>query len=755
VAVLPPLLAFLLVAPPASARVFPTPILVDDEVELRSLYQDGTLTEDDLELLLELLNDPVNINRARRNGLYDLPGVTLSMATAIVADRKANGPYPNVESLLRVPGMTADVVEQLLPYAEALPPSPPPGSLTGHVRAKSAWFFQPVDEFDPDHPNRTHNAGQLGYDRIPDSYLKGRFRYMKWLKVGYLGLAQDGLSSVAYDPESRDFYGSWGAPVFELGKVYAQAERGDNELVLGSYTTGFGVGLTFDSTNRTHPHGIYPDLTVTGTERFSLRKGQFGVAGRLGAMRLSDSLALDTTVFASTWRYNIYQYDLGVGGYEGLDPLVDETSSPRVYVETPDGEWWKGGWLTIPDAYQESVVGANSTLEIGEQLDVGATAYFGHINAHVLRGVEDNYELVLRSAWPETRDYGAVGVHASYLTGTTEFLGEFSQSLNIGGTTDHRGGQAALVKGIFDLGRGELETSLRHYGTHFDNPHARGLAAADEYGGQRDRDEQGARVKLQYEPSLWLGVRFMGEVWRRPSLGTTNMELYGRVEWKPFEDVSLIVLADHRNRDLANNGRTREYGGDYIDYSEYGADIDQPRIDQLIDESFEVIEGAGSKNYWGTQLKVNALPRTKLTAYYKRTYTDEGYLYPAWDDGYCDYWYMIGHYVWFKAQVKPIDATSITLRGRYEDEDVHGSKGLRYVEGYLQVDQKLPKRIKVGVRGMMMRDLNDPDAEFKDPCNRAGAPDLCGTCVCEDIEDTEETELKTKGMVWVTLDWRF
>jgi len=744
VALLPSLLALLLTVPASHGRVYPVPILADNEDDLRLLLADETLTEEDLEVLLELLADPVDLNRARKNVIYDLPGVSLSLAEAIVADRKAKGPFENHASLRRVEGVTPEVLQQIVPFSEVTPPVQVKQDLKGKIRLRSAWAWEKEDIIIDDHANHTHNARQLGYDRVPNTYLSARLRYRKWLDMGFLGLAQDGISGIAYDPEGRDFYATWRSPMPEFGKAFVRAKRLKYEAILGSYTAGFGVGLTFDNSNRTHPHGLYTDLTISGTDRFSLRKGLMGLGASFFDLALGANATVDATVFASSWEYDIYQYDIGVSGGSELDPVVDDTDSPRIYVENSDGEFYKGGWLRMPNAYRESLVGANSTLRFLDSAELGVTAWVGHLDMTSIEGVEHEDELMLRGGYPQEHTFGAVGANAAYELGLLDLRGEFAHSFT--------GGQAVLIKGIFDAAIGEVETSLRHYGTEFDNPHARGMANADEYAGYRDRDEQGARIKAQLEPADWLSTRLMGDIWQRMSTGVWNMELYGRVAVEPHQAWSLVALADHKNRHIGINERSGEYGGDWVDpaYEDY----DPLELDDGYDD---VVEGAGSKNYWGAQLRSEAIPRTTLTAFYKRIYEDAAYWYPAQsEDAYCEYWYQVGHYTWAKLQFKPTDNTWISARFRYEDEDVHGSKGEHDIETYLQIDQKLPKKIKLALRGTLVHELSDPEADWWGPCQAAGAPDLNGSCIdASDAIEALAEELENDILVQFTFEWRF
>ncbi len=374
------LLAILLATPSAQARTYSAPIFAEDEVELRELYTDGVLTEEELELLLELINDPVDVNRARRKELYDLPGITMGMAQRIVQDRKSNGPFASLEQLMRVEGMGAMQVEQLRAFVELAAPTDVAGSVRGYVKAKTAFQFDPVEVIEADHPARTHTPAQLGYGKAPNTYLKGRFKYKKGVDAGIAMLAQDGVTGLAYDPESRDLFAAWGAPGVQFGKAYLHLEDKNRELVAGSFTAGFGAGLTFDTTNRTHPTGLYSDLTLTGTDRFSLRKGLMGVGGGLISQPMGGGTTLDATVFASTNRLDIYMYDVGVAGGEKIDPHLEDEPSPRVWVQAADGTYQRAGYLTLPNLYRESLAGGNATVFFNDRAEVGLTAYVSHLS---------------------------------------------------------------------------------------------------------------------------------------------------------------------------------------------------------------------------------------------------------------------------------------------------------------------------------------------------------------------------------------
>lgn len=59
---------------------------------------------------------PVSLNDASATALDSLPGVGPALAAAIVADREANGPFPDVAALDRVQGIGPATVEELRPF---------------------------------------------------------------------------------------------------------------------------------------------------------------------------------------------------------------------------------------------------------------------------------------------------------------------------------------------------------------------------------------------------------------------------------------------------------------------------------------------------------------------------------------------------------------------------------------------------------------------------------------------------------------
>ncbi len=74
---------------------------------------------EDIALLVSLRRDPLDINRAGRTELEQLPWITPALAGAIVAWRERNGLFGSTGELARVPGFTAGLVSRISPFVRA------------------------------------------------------------------------------------------------------------------------------------------------------------------------------------------------------------------------------------------------------------------------------------------------------------------------------------------------------------------------------------------------------------------------------------------------------------------------------------------------------------------------------------------------------------------------------------------------------------------------------------------------------------
>jgi competence ComEA-like helix-hairpin-helix protein len=59
---------------------------------------------------------PVDLNRATREQLMNLPGIGPVLADRIIANRTANGPFRSVADITRVPGIKGKTLEKVRPF---------------------------------------------------------------------------------------------------------------------------------------------------------------------------------------------------------------------------------------------------------------------------------------------------------------------------------------------------------------------------------------------------------------------------------------------------------------------------------------------------------------------------------------------------------------------------------------------------------------------------------------------------------------
>ena len=720
-----------LTAAPALAYDYSTSIYIHDDEDLLELYYSGLLEEDEYQVLVELLNSPVDINTATADALYDLPGISHTTAAAIVKRIEDEGPFKSRIAFIDMPGVGDDVFEQLLPFIDDLPPLEQQLPVKGIFKMRLGAPFEKIEPLEEDHPNKTHRIEQLGYGKFPPLYLSGQLSVNKWLEMGLLGTVQEEVASTHYDPATHDFKARWGTPVFELDKGYVSAKGPDGSGILGSYTAGFGRRLTFDVSDRTEPHGWYRDTSVnTSTNTFGLldlfrpQQRLFGGSARLTALRFGRS-RFDLSIFGSSRLHDLYQYHLG---FEEGGELV----SPRVYVHDLYGEYQKVGYMTLPNAYREDLVGGNVTFRLNELSHVGVTGYVAHIDKTVIDGVTANDDWQFRYRMPNRDYFGAFGVDFLVALGMLDLAGEYSHNDN--------NGNALLLQANLSRPRVDLDFVFRSYDVNYDNPHNRGIAASDVYGGLRARDETGFRFKGMVQPTDWLKLRAETDIWERPSTGVWNFKAYGKLELLPIQEIRLSGFTRWTNKDLVNNGRTRVYAGaEDIDLlaQSFGYDLGDYEVDE------NVIDGAGSRTQVGGQLDIKAIPATTITLYYQRFYEDANVLYPT-GDGPCEPWFLVGNYFWVKARVKPGKFTTLTWRLKLADDDVYGSLGGKWFVSYLQIEQKIgrpPKpRAKIILRGSIGRYLLDLDSGWYADCKNAGVPNIVdgGTCLTGETDSVDE-----------------
>ncbi|MBM4355509.1 MAG: helix-hairpin-helix domain-containing protein, partial [Deltaproteobacteria bacterium] len=396
---------------PVRAYDYRVPIIVQDEDDLNELLASEKITEEQWDTLLDLLRNPLDLNKASRDELYDLPGLTYEMADRIIEHRK-DTPFKRPTELKKIEGITDDIWVQVRKFVKVVKPKKikvgkPKKGFKGKVRVKA------VDRIKEAGTTSTSKADE----DYPEGYLQVKVEDPETFEAGAAVITRNVLGDVENlghygkqtpivvdaegnpKPESsfpmdKYYYIKTSGPTYmpSWPKVYGMTEMGGVEMLAGSYRIGFGQRLVFDSTGRNNPAGFVPDLTVQeGEYGFSFYKGQFGAAATV-PIGLTPDIGLEATPFFSWWRYDVNQYYIkhattGMGcnkdNLEGGDPADPTCYEPfailEPYGDTPGTYTYTYG-KSFPESYSELIGGANVRLLFLGRSHVGLTGYVDKVD---------------------------------------------------------------------------------------------------------------------------------------------------------------------------------------------------------------------------------------------------------------------------------------------------------------------------------------------------------------------------------------
>ncbi len=628
-------LLLLAASPSAFAFDYGSPILVRSESDIIELEYSGEIDEELRDQLLDLFDNPLDLNTASREDLALLPEITYGLADRII-ERRGERAFENPRQVRDVVGRS--IYNQIKPFVITMKVPQPPEPLKGVVSARY------LDNYTDEKP--------------PVLSLKAKVRYQKWLEAGVLVAEEQGPYGVEYFDEAIGTNGErigldGMRPVVSLERVYAKVDRGDWGLIMGHYSAGFGQRLTFYVTDKQRPHGFYQDLRITedyeGYDSYSVSRRLMGVAATMERHIGESGLRFELTGFASSNPHDLYQNYFAQPGWE---------EGPK-YVVTSGEELAN---ITFPWVYREDIVGFNATLFQDKRIHAGVTAWGGHISKA--------FDFEFRNIAMPNRDfYGALGVDGAYGVGIWDLLGEVA-------LTD-TGGVGARAEGVVDPGWVEASVAMRYYGEDFDNPHSRGKSEPDQYscdpdegdfqcelaGGYRDRDEVGPQVQLVVDPYGWIRLRAKGDVWYVPSKEITHAYLEGRLDLDPTDWLGLDIVAYLRDKDISQGGREQTYDDDYE-------------------------EPAGAKEALGGGFTLQPVEPLILQGFAKWIWEDRD---PT-SSSDIDYeaLFMRHRYAWGKIIWDVTDELELTLRGKVYEESVRREAiDLEYWSAYAQARGKV------------------------------------------------------------------
>lgn len=708
----------------ADARRYSVEIDVHDSDELRELYYEGIIDEDEFDILIRLIENPIDLNQAEKFDVFQLPDVDAALADRIIEERILNGPYTLLADLVsRVPGVDWRMVDRIRPFTHLrLPEGTAPAlrSELGFVifkrfRAASEGDYngnvviESIEDTTPDYPAKSHTPGQLGYDKWPNFGLGIHTDVQGWLDIGLSGVAQEGLWNVQYDPHSQDIHGSFGTPVFRPYAGYVRLRRplgrSQIEAVVGSYQLNFGEGLVMNTLGGRKRFGFKVPGKVSierDATRFREWDGMFGGATNVRAP-LSGGAELDLTLFGSLRNHDQFVSHVKAAGGVAYEPTVDNgLDSPRV--------WVSGQRISnqrLPNVFRVGLVGGNATFRINRRTHLGVTGYAALIDRTIMRGVEDQNELLLTRKFPVRRNFGSVGLNGRIGFGLLEVSGEYALSLG------DDVGQGMIVFVELEPAWGRFIFTARHYDIKFASPYASAQASSLTIAGLRTRGEQGLRFRAVVDPVKQFSARLTFDLNRSLKLGLWDFWTKGAIQGRPLEWLQLQVITRFSNQNLAVNGRDQKYGGTITE---------QDILDYELDDDGEnfSLEHSGEKITLSMGARADDKKVGSINVRYTRTWTDYGKTFPLRNSDSCRVDWLQGHALRVWGRVKPSKTTTIAGTFTVRDTDVSGNKsgssyparsGKHHLDAGLSISQRVAERVTLRLSGAIGKRFRDPPSE--------------------------------------------
>lgn len=615
----------MLLATAVTAREYQRPLAVDSIDDVEALAAQGELDTATAALLMELLADPLDLNRAGAETLYQIPALSRGQARAIVAHRRRHGPFAALDDLTAVAGLRGLDLEYLRPW---LTVRRPPWHRGIRGRARLAAIAR-----------RGYAAPQAGEALPPgQSYLQWEaWRGSQWGGGGVVSYRQQ--AEAFYDP-GRGYLVSTGSEnraALDSLYFYRHGERWRG--VGGNYTMGFGQQLTFDTSGRRHPDGWYLQRAVqTDLLGDDIRPPQTLFGGAASWRDPNRRLAVDA--FVSHRARDAYQYDLRYGPDPWIEPALGACDSPgrerEDFVCGDDGRWYSTrvfdaardgqthDYLTLNDAFTETLAGGRAALAFSENLRWSLIGYHG---AAIMNMDVPELRFSPSAAYPQRTRFGAVGLAMDGQWDDLALAAELSRSDN-GAWAAY--GETSLNPSPY----GDLALALRYFSARFDNPYTRARAARDETQGLAQRNEAGLRLEGNLgHPTGWAWGNVV-DFWTAPyewrqgrwqrRNGPVHVHWRQRLGLPPHGAGRVTLYSEWTDKDLGRGGRDESYDGEAAAGERRKAGLlwrlpwDMPRMSLDYWRSWEDVAGVTHRFDHEQQLRLRLQwqprPRTRVGA---------------------------------------------------------------------------------------------------------------------------------------------
>ncbi len=480
-----------------------------DRQQIESAIAGGRIDEAQGERLLFLLDHPLDLRTATILELLELPNIGMPQAVELA------------------------MLQQVTGDTGALP------DLTGALSFRHWRAIQPFVSMGQSDTGmvRLRAAGMFGDRRVPPTAIDAGWRHVAGIRLDASAvLSRDRFGPPRYDVAADQLNVQSQRVRLERPDVYGELERNGWTIGGGTFRAGFADGLVFDNSGLRFPDGFYPDTVATrdvssgrrcdlvaganGAEPCS-EPGKYGIkdfrtpTGHRGAFvdsQFGKTIPGRVAVFGGWYRLRLSQYGL-YDKERCVDPRATsiECDPPDVEVTDIAGGSHVNG-ATLDDVFGLGWGGARLEVQATSRWQVGLTGWGGRPR-WLIAGMESGFQEWIR--FPDRAAFGAVGGDVTYRSR------QITTGLEAGFVPGSPGSRfdTAAASGFVRSGWGVhgLGVDLRVLGTEFDNPYSSPYAQADQFEGNRARDEIGIRPAYSWDVSR-ASVDVIADVWRRPML---------------------------------------------------------------------------------------------------------------------------------------------------------------------------------------------------------------------------------------------
>ena len=513
-------LALLLPLLPTAARaqVGPDTLTVEEDVEaaLEDVEDEAGTPEQLAELLAELAQNPLDVNRASAEDLAQIPALSPLLAQSVVAYRAERGAFASLPELRSVPGITEDVFLGARPYLtvgseediELDEPSPYPPAPTFRSALETLRFE--VIQRATRRLERGRGYREGLYLGSPDRfYTRVKARSGRQVSLN-VTLEKDPGEPFRWSPETSTYgydYVSAHVALRDAGRIKA--------LVLGDFVADFGQGVVLWRSSA-FGKGREPVRPVVREGRGIVPYGSVDENGffRGAAATVALTPSLDVTAFASR-----RHLDASFLEPDTTDEISEEVAQVRSLYTT--GLHRRLSEIRRKDVLGERVVGGAVDYAVGPA-SLGVVGYHSRFDDPIAPG-DQPYEFFDFTGRRATM----VSLYGSAFWSGLYLFGEVARSPSgaVGGVG---GGQVGFGSRV------EAVVLARHYGRDFTSLH--GYAFGERSGATQN--ETGFYVGLKLQPARRWTVSAYFDQYRFPWL---RFAVY-----RPSSGQEALLVVEHK-----------------------------------------------------------------------------------------------------------------------------------------------------------------------------------------------------------------